>query len=28
MNMVLHGITQPTGDSPIHTGDSLKADPR
>ncbi|MGY1827600.1 N-6 DNA methylase [Blastococcus sp. SYSU DS0541] len=27
MNMVLHGITQPTGDSPIHTGDSLKADP-
>jgi type I restriction enzyme M protein len=27
MNMVLHGITQPTGDSPIHTEDSLKADP-
>jgi type I restriction enzyme M protein len=27
MNMVLHGITQPTGDSSIHTGDSLKADP-
>ena len=27
MNMLLHGIGTPTGDSPIHTGDSLSADP-
>jgi type I restriction enzyme M protein len=27
MNMLLHGIGSATGDSPIHTGDSLKADP-
>ena len=27
MNMLLHGIGTPTGDSPIVTGDSLKADP-
>lgn len=27
MNMLLHGIGTPTGDSPIVTGDSLKSDP-
>lgn len=27
MNMLLHGIGTPTGESPIVTGDSLKADP-
>jgi type I restriction enzyme M protein len=27
MNMLLHGIGTPTGESPIITGDSLKADP-
>ena len=27
MNLLLHGIGSPTGDSPIVTGDSLKADP-
>ncbi len=27
MNMLLHGIGTPTGDSPIITGDSLKTDP-
>jgi type I restriction enzyme M protein len=27
MNMLLHGVGSPTGDSPIRTGDSLKEDP-